>query len=397
MAHYIDRGDSLYRRITAYFSARVVAAGLQAIVLIVLARALGPSAFGTFAVMTAIGGVLITLLGFGTRARALRLLASDSTPGIANTLLVIRSLTAIVIATLLAIISTTVVGITQSMALAGAAYVAAEGIRSFIQNILLGIQQRRRANQLEILRPVLSGSGLGLAIWLDINPAGGYAVGLVGIALLSYISVRGSLRGFWPILATMRSSYGYWASTSLISLQQLDIPIVGLVSSATMSGLFAGASRLSNPLNIAAASILAIITPELSAAKDSQHQRLVFLQGRRIVFWLVLTFLFLSPLSGLIGPFLLGPEYARSGPLFVGLIVAVGFDAASQLYAASYYANDKARDLSIIRLGTAPMRLALVAVCALTQEIWLLSFGIIAGKVIELVVLLLAHRRQIGW
>lgn len=386
----------MFRRISSHFFIRLVASGFQATTIVVLARLLGPSDFGLFAAITAAGGVAILLLGLGSRSHALRLLAHEKPAALANTLVMFRAIVGVLVAVMLIAVGRLFFKLDWMLLSGAAMYVAAEGVTSLAQSILLGLQYSRRAHVLALARPLVMAGGLAGGAMLDASLIG-YGMSALAVATVSTSALRTADAGFYSVRATLRESLGYWSSTSLASLQQLDVPIVGAISSSHIAGVFAASSRLTNPLNLAASSILSVLTPDLSRSRDVATRRVSFLRARNLVFALSALLVFIgAPMAATVGPLLLGPDFPNAGPLFAGFFIGLGFNAASQLYASAYYAQGLMGRLARIRAISVPGGLVAIALAAMGNELSL-AIGVAVARLVEFAALFLDQRRRLRW
>ena len=78
------------RDVAGRFVARLAAAVVQAVFLLLLARSLGPSQFGELAVAMAVGVIVGTVLGLGAETRVLRVRAEQCPDRVAGALARVR-------------------------------------------------------------------------------------------------------------------------------------------------------------------------------------------------------------------------------------------------------------------------------------------------------------------
>jgi O-antigen/teichoic acid export membrane protein len=383
----------MLRRVSALFSVRLAAAALQALVLVYLARVLGPDEFGGFAAALALGTVLSTALGFGLRTQALRVLGIPQREAYTATMTLLRAATAVLAGMAVAAVSVPLFGIDEKLAFVAAVYGATEAFALYSQNVLLGVRDGRRATVSVLVKPAAPLAAIGLALLFRLDVVWALGAGTLVAAGACWLLLRRHMAGYAAVRRVLRQSIPYWASTSLVSLQQLDVTLVASFAPATLAGNFAGAQRVINPMNMATTSILSIVTPDLSADSNPAKRAGLFAAARRSVLIMGIGFTALAPVAAFLGPKVLGPAYSGSGPIFAALTVALMLNGLSQVYAGSFYAHARANLLTRVRLLTAPSSLALVAVAACMTNAWALAGAVVVGRLIELSALHLAHHR----
>src|SRR5690625_5282274 len=123
----------LAKRISNVAGARLVAAVMQAVIIVVLARVLEPSGFGAFAALTAIGAVVGVALGFGTTTAALRVQAVREPATRAANLLIIRGLSGAVAAGAIWVVGLLAFGEHRALLWFVAVYLVAELLTDLLQ------------------------------------------------------------------------------------------------------------------------------------------------------------------------------------------------------------------------------------------------------------------------
>lgn len=381
-------------RISKLFSVRVVSAAFQAVTLLFVARALGPSAFGMFAALLAFGGVAANVLGLGVRAQAMRILASRRPNAKAATLSVVRLISALMSAALTYAVGRVWFDLESWTTVAASLYVASDAIAIFVQNLLLGFKKFGRANAAIVIRSVGPFLAVLVAVGIQEGAVAAFAMGSFVASLCGVALLWRELAGFDRLAPVLRESRSYWAATSLVSLYQLDVTILAAVAPG-LAGNFAGAQRVTNPLNLAVVSVLAIVTPELSSARTPSSRRQLFGSTRRAIALIGVATAASSPLAYVLGPRLLGPEYVDAAWLFVALFIVLAINALTQVYTASFYAVGKARDLAVLRLICVPIYLVGVVLGAYWFGEPGLGVSLVLGRALELLAMHRWHRRTI--
>lgn len=363
-------------------AARFTSAAFQALLLLMLARALGPGSFGAFVVSIAWGNALGLLTGLGSTAQVLRLGANSDGEKVSSTLLALRSVSAVLAAAGGAAVHLLYSG-WSIVALAAGVWIFVDLNIDLIQATLFGRKQFGRGSWLLILRRVLpsvavvfaSFSGAGIWMFLMYSQ-------LISL-LLSILLVVQSLHMPGKLLDRVRESRHYWLSTVLAGLQTTDTIIVGAASpSAALVGNFAVASRLTSPLNMVASSVLSVLTPQMSSASSEERDRLLQLGVRMMVLLGLLLAILTWPLSEAF-VFLVGDAYRGAQPIVVGALLAVGLNAVSQVLASYYYSSLRVSELSRIRVVTAPVGLLIIAGASVSGSAALLGSAVVAAQFIS--------------
>ncbi|MGY1769947.1 lipopolysaccharide biosynthesis protein [Blastococcus sp. SYSU D00813] len=188
----------------------------------------------------------------------------------------------------------------------------------------------------------LAGRATGLVVTVVLVVAGAPELGLAIGLVASFVVEAGLDRvflgrapeaaaGFGETLAVHRRSLSFGVVSLAAIGQQLDTPLATAGGGATVGGIYAGAGRLLGPLLFLSSSLALVGAPWLArAGKDPEALRR---EERRIgLLSLALT---LGPLvAALIGPLLipwiLGDEFADSGPTFAVLAVGAAFSTVNQ-------------------------------------------------------------------
>lgn len=381
----VPRHFGIVRRVFTVFGARAVAALMQAAILVVLARALGPSSFGAFVVGLTAGALAGVVTGMGSAMQALLLDQQAEHRSVGTTLLVARVLTAIV-AGAVTFGSCLLLGLPPLVAFVGGLWSWTEVVIELIQALLLGQGRLRAASFTILVRRVgpasalLAAALIGHSMW----------VWLLGGFVATIASSCAALRGLFArpaaIRPVMRASRHYWTSTILSTLQTADVAVVGVfVPNPALVGHYAAAARATSPLNLLTGSLVSVLTPEwvqIDGARDRFDQ---FLRARRGLLALATALILCSPVAAWLAPLVLGDEYERSAIFFAGVTVAAGVSAIVQGYSAFLFASREAHRVSRARMISIPGGLILVALAASFAPPLLLAFAPAASQVLQLV------------
>ena len=364
--------------------ARVGATVLQAVTMILLARDLGPAEFGPFASSLGIGAVLGSLLGFGSSAQALRLLATPRPEGLAATLLLLRLGTAAVVAA--AVLAVGWGGPRETIILA-AVYATTEVICELAQSIMLGMKRTVLAHLAIVLRRALPVALLLAGAVLHADAALGLSAGWILSTVITMAFCFSLLGRPIAVATAVRSGVHFWSSTALVKLQNLDVVLLQAVGAPALVGQYAAAARVVNPLNLFTATLLSILTPKLASAADAEERALVFRQGRLALLGYFAALVAAAPLAYWLGPALLGEEYRPAAPLFAAFTIAAGISGLGQIHVSLLYALDLAHRVALVRLGAIPAGLAVLLLATYAAGITGAALAVIATQIMPVLLL----------
>lgn len=256
---------------------RIVAAALQAVTLVILARALGPQEFG---ILTAVLGITIWLqavadLGIGKMV--VRERSDGSSPELVAGALWLNARSSLVL------------GISLGLAfvLAGSFFntifflmlpLAFSVAGEKNADTWLGVAIADGDTHLNSLNLVGRRAGA-LGIFLALNLIG--MVPLLSYSVAVAVSAAGSVifarihvsRLVGAPRSSMRVVFScarpFWVNTLAVQLRNLDSAIVGLISSATVAGYYATASRLTGPLRMLPTSLAVVILPHVARTRQN--------------------------------------------------------------------------------------------------------------------------------
>ena len=161
----------------------------------------------------------------------------------------------------------------------------------------------------------------------------------------------------------LRIARPYWVSNIASQARNLDAVLVSAFAGAAQSGLYAGGSRLVNPLQILPASLASILLPASARASDSRRvlRRLLVLT---LVVVLGLTVVYAVIFA--ITPWLvregLGARYDGSAPVIRIILLGLPFASATALFTSILIGRGRGRAVAVVSsLATAG---CLAGICA---------------------------------
>lgn len=316
-------------------SSRLIAALLQAVALILVAREAGPSGFGTLSAFMGVIVVAQTVLDFGLPTYITKSRAEQSYVKTANALRIYEYLgcsLGIVLCSISVLFGMApgyewwwllplgVAGWLERQSDVRLTVALADGdVWKNSVNLVV-----RRSSAILILL-------LGINFQLDAVPA--FALASVLAALLSWtLSRKLVVLAEAPEKVTrssfrkvLRDSSAYWANSVGAQIRNLDVLLVTLMGNAVAAGQYGAVSRSIGPLRMVTASLSTVLLPAVIRTKGKQKRTLAWAIA------IILTsitgiYIVLMVFSGKIVEAVLGPAYAPATSAFrlvvVGLIFA---------------------------------------------------------------------------
>lgn len=382
------------REVLAFAFWRGLATLFQALNLVLIARILGQEDFGLFSAGVSIGAFLGVVLGFGGTVLALRVRAEEDEGRQASNLVVLRLITLPFVVLGAAFPWWFAGNRALEFVIATLAYVCAETFCELTDAVLLG-RNRRKLGQLSLLlRRFFLTCGLLLSFTVDEDLT---AISIVVSSALGCMISLAFLRRIGPIRPsrvkqTFEKGRTFWAANVVGKIEITDAALASLVVASSQLGLYAGAARVTNPLNVLTVSILGIYTPKLAAADSEQERLEIFKSARRFLLQVSVALVVLSPVVGLCVDVVLGPSYEGILPIAAVLTIAVAISAASQGYIALYFARGHARMVFRARLVSAICGVAAMLVLGAFWGAIGVALGMIVLQSVQFASLLLVGR-----
>ncbi len=311
---------------------RLGSAAMQAATLLLLARELGPSSFGTLAVLAATGTLLCSVANLGASTRVLRVGAEGASDEerstLAASLFWMQGLGSGVV--LVGLLVASLVLRDPAPAVVGSLLAVSDQQAEFTVASLSGHARQAAASVMIVVQRGLPLAALGVAVLTGLPVLGpvGVAVLAVGGLAVAWAPVRRVTAR--AVRAAARSSIGYWFSGLVLNLRQLEPLVVSTVGGVGAAGLYAIAARVSNPLTILVTSLQAIAVPEMARARDARQFRRTFrlLLGVAVAYAAILVLA--SPLVAAVFLWIVGPEYDGARTLVTVMVACAGLSAVSQ-------------------------------------------------------------------
>lgn len=332
----------------------MVAAILQAILLVMLARDSGPPDFGLFSAVFSLATIVQTASGLGVPTLIIRERARSRDSELLRGGLGLMNPIGLILSALVAVSLLLLGFLTEPRFLylaPLAIWVAAERYADTWLGLAVADGDAHINTVNVVLRRAFAlGLYAGFSIWLD--PLLSFSVSLSLAALISAFGVRsqivsrinleGPSSGIREILRRARP---FWLNSLGTQARNLDVTVVSAVAGLSQAGYYAAASRVTSPLRIVSTSLATVLLPMASRGQPSDIRRLLKLAacvvaGMAVVYsagvagmpWIVRTYLTDAYLDAIVPlqVVLIGLSFAAGASLLGALLQGVGL----QLYVA---------------------------------------------------------------
>lgn len=386
----MDRSQLL--KVTVRVAASLMGSVLQALLLLTVARDVGPAGFAPFGQFTSIAYVFSSIVGLGFGVQALRMGGVSDARGIAATMFILRTVLAFALVTCLSL-SLMVLGIgTGILLLAASSLIVNELVAELLQAVLSG-QGRQHMGSIVIASQRLLGVGTSFAVhgagaswWLSILVGQGLVFVTLLVIVVGITQRPRSLRrlGSQPV--------AYWLASILPNLSQLDVSVASAVGGATVGGYVAAGSRVNSPLSAVSGALLAVFLPRFAKeardgrGSDSFPAVLRFTLGYAVLLGAA------SPLVAAVLIWYLGDAYAPAFSYFLCLVIAGALSSVSQVFQGRAYGEGSPRAVIIAMSLAVPAGLLVLGLCIAAFGIGGAGAGPIATQVVLLLVFAVLRR-----
>lgn len=390
----------MLKQLGAMGFARGLYAVTQAVLLILLARDVGPYEFGVIAAFLSAHTFLFLLAGMNTPTFVTREIALGE---LAKAIASIRVNSSVMALAIVIALGSSIVLVGQLfllLAVAGNA-VAVWSERVTENRLALAYGERRvRPSVVTLIVRSLAPLGLYLSlVFLGMEALLAFAIARVVAGLASQI--LGMLLIRTPKVSTnirvqdvLRSQAPLATSTSMGAIRTLDSVIVIAVAGAAASGLYSAVSRVVSPFNMLAISAAPVIVPRAAVATS--------MRVRRTLDGLFLAGLALSGATIVLFPFrewfvvlVFGPEFAGGGAVLLWVLLRVGPVAAAPLISTVLQAKGLDRLAALNSVLTSVLAMASVAAGAAIAGAAGAAAGFAIVNQIGMVVLWITGRRAL--
>lgn len=316
---------------------RILAALIQALIMLLLVRAVSPAEFGFFAGVYGVLTVVQTFFDFGLPTLVSRERAKRANPGVVTGALHLNNALSLAMGLSLVVVIGLLGATTNSqffLLLPLGVWAAAER-NADAWLVVVFADGDARINTTNLVSRRLGNLALfaALTIWTGIDPVLGFGISSAAAACASWVFahsyVKRRLAPAEGIRATVlfRMSYPYWINSVATQARNLDATIIGLVAGPAQAGFYAAAARLTNPLRILPTSLAAVLLPA-SSSRNSSNMRGLLKLVMIVVGGLALLYLALGLAFPILVPLVLGEAY-------VGAVPALQITAAGLIFASA--------------------------------------------------------------
>ncbi|WP_165384849.1 oligosaccharide flippase family protein [Cryobacterium sp. SO1] len=319
---------------------RILAALIQAIIMLVLVRAVAPAEFGFFAAVYGVMTLAQTFFDFGLPTLVIRERAKRANPAIVaaalrlnNSLSLIMGVLLIAVTGLLGVVADSRFFLLLPLGLWAAAERNAD---AWLGVVFADGDARINTANLVARRMGNLALFIGFTLWTPIDPVLAFGISSAAAACASWVFahvVVGRLLESTDRVAArvlLRLSWPYWINSVATQARNLDATIIGFVAGTAQAGFYAAAARLTSPLRILPTSLASVLLPASSTRNSSTMRGLLKLVAI-VVGGLGLFYLLLGLAVPYVVPIVLGEAY--TGAILALQITAVGlvFAAAASL------------------------------------------------------------------
>lgn len=395
----------LLRRFVWITASRIVSALLQAISIVLVARAAGIADFG---LLTAFMGIVIifqALADFGIMTYVIRLRAqTPNSPHLAWSLQIYRRL-GIALGASLAIVA-----VTMAMALSQPWWLLIPlGIAGCLErqgDIRLGMavadgEVWKNSLNLVTRRSITLGLVL-VAIRVDIDPVLAFGVASLAASLLSLwlsstlVSVKKSQQtASWETFKDIfRVSKSFWANSIGVQFRNLDTFLVAAIGGVSVGGYYGAISRSLNPLMMVSSSLAGIILPMAARVKGKTGRDIKM----PVLFVTILTstmYLILAVNAETLVMLLFGDEYLQASGGFRIVLIGLIFASLASLQTAFLQAKGAEKMVGRVAIATSVVSLTGISLGVVVGGVDGAALGLSAAYLLQCILLYIFGRRAI--
>jgi O-antigen/teichoic acid export membrane protein len=379
---------------------RILAAGIQAVSVVLLARWVGIEDFGLISVLLGIGGVLFTVSDWGLSSYIPRARAKGENSDVAAGLRMNfagNGLAGMLFAAVVLIIG----------------FTSGEPLWLGLLPLALALDQVSEAGLTVVVadklkRPVVVSvllrrcTALALFVGLyatGLDAVGAYAVGLLSSAIIGQVHVqlvvRARMKGVTdrtPYRLLYRRLTPYMTANLSAASRSLDTSVVAMTTSVSTAGLYSAAFRITRPLMLVGSAAVAVILPHAARESLSVVQKLAWRLSAAAVAS-VLPLIALSFWSEPIVLLLFGGEYRGAAPAFALAVIAIPFLSLAPPLGGMLQGQGHQNFVARNGIVFAVVTLGLVWVGAILFGVTGASGGILAAYVLKCAALLIRLMR----
>jgi O-antigen/teichoic acid export membrane protein len=368
----VRRYSSAGGQFAAILTSRLTAAAVQALVGLGLARALGPSDYGKVAGFAGVVLFWFIVCDLGVSSCLSRAQAMGRTADVQSALRVnlATSTLGCVVAAPFAVSDPFGTGVGVALLLLVGGCALDKNVDAAMGTLIAAGRRRAPAASVLLRRLATAGCFFGL-LAADVDPLWSYCSGMLVGPLLGQLHLRlslaaaglGAARGGTHWSSVLHDSTPFAVNDIAIQSRSLDVAVVGLVTSSGMSGLYAGATKLVAPFELASSTLASVVLPRAARAGTSTVRQagLLFAGGAALLAVLAV------PAAWLVSPLivrLLGESYEGAGPVLTILLAGLPFLALASPLSALLQGSGNERFVAVTGFAFSLVTLAAIGVGA---------------------------------
>ena len=373
----------MYKLIFFGAGSRISAAIIQAVILVLVTRILGASAFGHFAAVVSATAMASVVFGMGMDSLSLRLSGLPEPRRVGASIVALRY-PIVFLSAGVGLLTGWLLGTKDLMVvLSGIGFAVYDSAGLSIEAVIFGLNRPKRAQVLLVLRRIVMCAGVLIGWKFGVVLPVVACLSVLSLPLLS-LSLCGLVGRPHGLVGTIRYALPYLGATLLAKVQTLDTVFASSILPAEAAGVYAGASRVTSPLNTVAAATLSILTPRLADTSNSSERSSAFVAGRRLLRLSCILLVVASPAVGIVTEYVLGSSFSGVAVPAAIMSSATGFAAINQAYVSYYFAQGRPNVVAVRRL----IGVCIAACCAVPLA-WVWGATGMAGTMLLLQVVLL--------
>ncbi len=350
---------------------RLIAALLQGVSLILIARAVTPGQFGLVSAVLGVAWVAQTVFDLGLSTFTLRERTRAPESGLVTSALWLTNRLSLALC-LTALAAMAVLGATwrsDFLLLAPLAiWMSAErNAEAWLGVVFADGDSRVNFINLVAKRCLALGLFVGfqnasVTPLLAFSTAWAMSSGLSSTAARRYVRSRLPAAADIGIRALVRESWPYWLHSMATQANNLDVSIAGVAGGSFQAGIFATATRLTSPLRILPTSMARAVLPAASRASSVDSRRQLARYCTAMFLGMTAIYAALFFLTPFLLPIALGDRYAAATTPLQIVLVGLPFAAGSSLLGALLQGAGQKRYVANVSLTISVLYLSLLTV-----------------------------------
>ena len=340
--------SDFFKKFAETFSTRIILIIISLATGVIIARTLGPEGRGIYAMAMAVGALGVQFCNLGLHSSNTFYISRDPEylgPLLGNSLMV-----SFIVGTLAGLIVWTVfflfpeiAPISGALLILSLIWIPLSLAYLFLQNLLVGLQDMRSYNNIELGTKVFGMFGLGVIIYLGlISPLSVFIIALLTLPLSILFAYR-KLKNLLehrptPSFSVFKKSLPYGLKSFIGSLLgfllfKIDLVMVNDMMGKKQAGFYDVASNMAEVFYIFPSIMFLILFPKLCAIENVKEK---WVLAKKVGLGLMISLILLFSLTALLAEFviqlLFGQAFIPSAQIFVILIIGKVVLAAGSIF-----------------------------------------------------------------